>query len=111
MTKWYNIDEDLPSVNTIRKIKRAGKHICLINHENKYFATSWRCPHAGADLSNGWCEEGRIVCPYHRHAFDLETGRGDKGQGNYINTYPIEKRDGKWYVGWKTNWLQRLLGG
>jgi len=110
MIKWYTIDDDLPTLNTIRKIKRGGRHICLINHENKYFATSAKCPHAGADLSFGWCDNEHIICPYHRHAFSLATGRGAEGQGNYITVYPLEKQNGKWFIGIQSTFIQKLFG-
>jgi phenylpropionate dioxygenase-like ring-hydroxylating dioxygenase large terminal subunit len=32
------------------------------------------CPHMGAMLSAGWCEAGKVVCPFHALAFD-GTGR------------------------------------
>lgn len=110
MIKWYAIDDELPTLNTIRKIKCGGRHICLINYENEYFATSIRCPHAGADLSLGWCDKGKIICPYHRHTFDLTSGRGALGQGNYISIYPVEKRHGRWHIGLKQTWMQRWFG-
>ncbi len=28
------------------------------------------CPHMGAMLSAGWCEDGQVVCPFHALAFD-----------------------------------------
>jgi nitrite reductase (NADH) small subunit/3-phenylpropionate/trans-cinnamate dioxygenase ferredoxin subunit len=31
--------------------------------------------HAGAPLKNGWCERGKVICPFHRHEFDLISGR------------------------------------
>ena len=111
MEKWHKIDSSLlPKNNTIKKIKIEGKNICLINDGNNYYATGSTCPHAGADLSNGWCEEGRLVCPYHRHAFNLKSGRGDAGQGNYINTYPIKGQNGEYFIGLPVNWVKKLLG-
>lgn len=107
---WYKIDKELlPTLNTIVKLKLAGKTICLINYECELYATAWKCPHAGADLSTGWCEDKRLICPYHRHAFDLSTGRGAEGQGNYINTYKLEKRGGDWFIRIKTGFFQRLF--
>lgn len=106
--KWIKIDENsLPIENGIRKVKIEGKNICLIRDQGKMYATGARCPHAGADLSGGWCEDGRLICPYHRHAFDLKSGRGDAGQGDYVTTYPLEQRAGHWFVGWKENWLSK----
>lgn len=90
----------------IQKINIAGKSICIIVNEGKVTATSARCPHAGADLSSGWCEKGRLICPYHRHAFDLQTGRGDPGQGDYIRIYPLKFENNKWFVGMKKPWYR-----
>lgn len=33
------------------------------------------CNHAGASLSEGWIEEGCVVCPVHGYAFELATGK------------------------------------
>ena len=32
------------------------------------------CPHAGADLADGFVDGGRIVCPWHNVPFDPDTG-------------------------------------
>lgn len=33
------------------------------------------CPHAGVRLSEGFIEDGHLVCPMHGWAFDLTTGQ------------------------------------
>lgn len=110
MIHWYKIEEtSLPALNSIAKLSIAGKTICLVNYEQELFAVAWKCPHAGADLSTGWCENKQIICPYHRHAFDLSTGRGAVGQGNYINTYSLEKRGEDWFVGMKAGFFKGLF--
>jgi len=88
----------------VKKIDVAGKKLCSVKTGGKIFVIQNRCPHAGAELSMGWCSQGHIVCPYHRHEFDLTTGRGKAGQGNYINTYPTETRSDGIYVGLKKSW-------
>ena len=106
--KWIKVPEEvIPDTDGIRKVKIGGKNLCIVRNDGALHATSARCPHAGADLSGGWCEEGRLICPFHRHAFSLETGRGDPGQGNFITVYPLEQRDGAWYVGLKEGWLSK----
>jgi phenylpropionate dioxygenase-like ring-hydroxylating dioxygenase large terminal subunit len=41
---------------------------------------SRRCRHLGADLANGTLdEEGHLVCPWHRSAYDVHTGRMVRG--------------------------------
>lgn len=108
--KWFEITQDiLPAINQIRTVKIEGKSFCLINNEGEFHATSLRCPHAGANLSSGWCEENRLICPFHRHAFDLKTGKGDPGQGNFIRIYPLKKEHNKLYVGFQENWFKRIF--
>lgn len=108
--KWIKVAEEaIPGTDGVRKVKIAGKRICIISDSGKLHATSARCPHAGADLSGGWCEENRLICPYHRHAFSLETGKGDPGQGDYITVYPLEERDEGWFICLKESWLSKLF--
>jgi 3-phenylpropionate/trans-cinnamate dioxygenase ferredoxin subunit len=96
--------ENISREDFITKIKVSGKNICLIRTEGNLYAVQNNCPHAGAQLSNGWCTKGKIICPYHRQEFDLITGRGAKGQGNYVNIYPLEIRSDGLYIGIKKVW-------
>ena len=73
------------------------------------FALAARCPHAGADISNGWCKDGKLVCPFHRYSYDIRTGRGSPGQGDYIKKYPTEIRSDGIYVGINSIW-SKLFG-
>jgi nitrite reductase/ring-hydroxylating ferredoxin subunit len=103
--KWYKI----PGIqNTaqpfIKKVKISNKHICLVGYEGQIFALSAKCPHAGGDLSSGWCKEGKLVCPVHRYSYNLHTGKGSEGQNDYINTFPVEIRGGAIYVGISSFW-------
>lgn len=104
--KWFKVfrtnvlDED----DFVKRIEVSGRKLCAVKTGESLFVIQNKCPHAGADLSSGWCANGKIVCPYHRHEFDLVTGRGANGQGNYVNTYPVEKRDDGIYVGLKDSW-------
>ena len=104
--KWIRLftADILNGSDFVKKIDVLGKKLCAVKTDNQIFVIQNKCPHAGADLSLGWCSNGNIVCPYHRHEFNLNTGRGKAGQGNYINTYPIETRDDGIYVGLKDNW-------
>jgi nitrite reductase/ring-hydroxylating ferredoxin subunit len=50
------------------------------NIGGELFAVSRRCRHLGADLANGTLdEEGHLVCPWHRSAYDVHTGRMVRG--------------------------------
>src|SRR5690554_1632253 len=109
--KWIKIpDSALPKEEgEIRKVKIGPKAICLVQHRDRLYATSARCPHAGADLSSGWCEGGKLICSFHRHAFNLENGRGDPGQGNYVRIFPIEQRTDGVYFGQTEGWFSKIF--
>jgi nitrite reductase/ring-hydroxylating ferredoxin subunit len=55
------------------------------NVGGRYFAGTRRCRHLGADLAGGSIDEkGCLVCPWHRSAYDVTTGRMVRGpQGNF----------------------------
>ena len=102
---WYKI----PDVQTdgkpfIKKVKAGGKTLCLVGFEGKIFALSAKCPHAGGDLTSGWCKEGKLICPLHRYSYSLATGKGSEGQNDYIESYPVEISDNSIYVGISSFW-------
>lgn len=105
MLEWVKVAENLPVKEAfIRKVKVGSYNICVINFEGKIYVVSAKCPHAGGELVGGWCEEGQIVCPIHRYQYDLETGKGAKGQGDYIDTFPVKVREDGIYVQVKKRW-------
>jgi len=98
--KWYPVDGVTPNGEpVIKKIKVAGKSICLVGYEGNLFALGAICPHAREDLSRGWCANGKLVCPYHRFSYDLHTGKGSPGQNDYVNSYPVKVKGEQVYVG------------
>jgi len=63
-------------------VVRAGKWAA--GNNGAYFATSRRCRHLGADLSEGSIDaaDGCLVCPWHASKYDVKTGlmvRGPQG--------------------------------
>ncbi|HVW13155.1 MAG TPA: Rieske 2Fe-2S domain-containing protein [Mucilaginibacter sp.] len=102
---WYPIPDVTDTGKPfIKKVKAGGKSLCLVGYEGKIFALSARCPHAGGDLTQGWCKDGKLICPVHRYSFSLETGKGSEGQGDYIDAYPVEIRDGVVCIGITSFW-------
>ena len=101
--------EMLPKTDFIKVFRVEGRSVCLTYHQQGYFATQSRCPHAGADLSQGWCKNGKLICPFHRYEYDLKSGKGAPGQGDYIETYPLEVRSNGIYIGFKESWYKQLI--
>ena len=98
--EWYKAsDTPTNSKPFIQRVKVNGKNLCLVGYNNEVFAVGSTCPHAGAELSGGWCSDGKIICPFHRYAYDLKTGKGDPGQNDFIDTYPVEVRADGIYIG------------
>lgn len=103
--KWYKVlDNNNLKYPFLTKAKAGNTWVCLVGVNNEVFALAAKCPHAGADISQGWCKDGKLVCPYHRYSYDIQTGRGSPGQGDYIKTYPVEMREDGVYVGVKSIW-------
>nr|WP_294948646.1 Rieske 2Fe-2S domain-containing protein [uncultured Mucilaginibacter sp.] len=98
--KWYAIEGIVPDDKPfIKKVKIAGTNLCLLGYEGKLFALGAICPHAREDLSRGWCNNGKLVCPVHRFSYDLETGKGSPGQNDYVESYPVKIKGEVVYVG------------
>ncbi|TWJ04915.1 3-phenylpropionate/trans-cinnamate dioxygenase ferredoxin subunit [Mucilaginibacter frigoritolerans] len=110
--RWYKIPELKPTQQAfIKKVKIGGKSICVVGAEGDIFAVSARCPHAGGDLSLGWCKNQKLICPLHRYSYDLHTGKGSTGQNDFIYTFPVKIQDDAIYIGINTFWekLKQLL--
>jgi nitrite reductase/ring-hydroxylating ferredoxin subunit len=103
--EWYQVpDLQYKGETFIKRVKVAGKVLCLVSYEGVVFALGSKCPHAGGDLTQGWCSEGKLVCPIHRYSYDLKTGKGSPGQNDYIDNYPVEIRDNSVYIGITSFW-------
>ncbi|MFD0749763.1 Rieske (2Fe-2S) protein [Mucilaginibacter calamicampi] len=89
----------LNATTFLLRVKINGKNLCLVGFEDNIYAVGAICPHAGADLSGGWCSDGKLICPFHRYSYDIKTGKGDPGQNDYIDTYPVQVRDDGVYIG------------
>ena len=100
--KWYwAADVEDAEKPFMKKVKVADKSICIVGYEGKLFAVSAICPHQGFDLSSGWCENGKIICPLHGYSFDLQTGKGNE---DYIKTFAVKMQDNSLYVGISSVW-------
>lgn len=100
MLHWYQIDKTSSyDENRIYEVKAGHTRLCIIHHAMGWKAFSRKCPHAGASLATGWCEGEEVVCSYHRHRFNLTTGKGCPGQGDFIKIYPTKIEHDYLYVG------------
>jgi nitrite reductase/ring-hydroxylating ferredoxin subunit len=102
--KWYKIadtEADLPfSGEGLATVEAGGRTICISLFKDELFACAAKCPHAGGNLAGGYTDAmGNIVCPLHRYKFSLATGRNVSGEGYFLKTYPVEKRESGIFIG------------
>ena len=101
---WHKIGESVKSFefssDHIASVEVQGKKLCITHHQEKLFACSAKCPHAGGAIAQGYIDAlGNIVCPLHRYKFSLQNGRNTSGEGYFLRTYPVEIRENGVFVG------------
>lgn len=75
-------------------LKVGEKRICLVLDGVKMYAFDNACPHNGAQLHRGHCnDKGEIVCPLHFYQFDMRSGREGMGRGYELEVYPVKIED------------------
>ena len=67
--------------------------LLIVREANGFFAIEDSCPHAGASLSNGRIESGKVRCRAHGLWFNLSTGRCTVGD-LALKVYACRVHDG-----------------
>lgn len=76
------------------------KRICLVLHNEKFFAVQDSCSHNGESLSKGKINYlGDIICPWHGYRFELSTGRACDSDCRDLQTYPVKIDDNGFFIG------------
>ncbi|HZI11357.1 MAG TPA: Rieske 2Fe-2S domain-containing protein [Myxococcus sp.] len=71
----------------------AQRERTVVDAGGQRFSVQRFCPHQGADLSEGWVEEGRyLVCPRHRWQFDLKEGGRCTLNSSTLCAEPVQER-------------------
>ena len=93
---WHKLFDDINEVKsrfenkTPILLKLLDRKICLVFDNESFYAFDNTCPHNGAQLHRGKCNEnGEIVCPLHFYQFDMRSGREGMGRRYELNTYPL----------------------
>jgi UDP-MurNAc hydroxylase len=72
----------------------AQRERTVVDVGGKRFSIQKFCPHQGADLSEGWVEEGRyLVCPRHRWQFDMQDGGRCTQNASSLCAEPVSERE------------------
>lgn len=77
-----------------------GKRICLVKHNNRFFAVQDSCTHSGASLSQGTINYlGEVICPLHNYCFSLQSGQELSSRSRDLTVYPLKIDDSGFFIG------------
>lgn len=91
---------------TVEEIKRArkkvvdvgGTPVVLVWHESEVYALDDICIHKQRELHKGVVLHGRLVCPGHQWAYELDSGYC-RERDRYQPTHAVRVEDGVVWVG------------
>ena len=86
---------DAAAIGKARKavIEVDGHEVLVLAHDGAFYAFANRCIHKQRELAKGVVLNGKIVCPGHQWAFELETG-WEAIKQECQPTYPVREVDG-----------------
>lgn len=94
------LEENSLADNQMQIVKAQGRKIVVVKRSGKLHAIDNECSHVGGPLGSGILEGNCIVCPWHRLAFDLDTGIAPKSAlGDRVAVYEVKTENGKIWVG------------
>ncbi len=82
----------------VREVKVHKKPMSVVRLGERFFALNSICPHMGGPMSCGPVSDGKLHCPWHDWAFDIETGKSPNG--HCLTRYQVKVEEGEVKVGW-----------
>ncbi|QHD07265.1 FAD-dependent oxidoreductase [Pseudomonas sp. R76] len=90
---------NLPENRGVR-VTTAERALLLVRVGDQVRAFQAQCPHAGAPLEKGVICNGRIICPWHKAAFAVDSGAVVEPPALLgLKQYPVQVHDGVVSVG------------
>jgi nitrite reductase/ring-hydroxylating ferredoxin subunit/uncharacterized membrane protein len=84
VTEWTPVGAtgDFPKNQLVRK-QAGDMPVLVVRLDNRFYALSAVCSHAGGPLDEGKLSVDRVVCPWHGSTFSLVDGRVIHGPANF----------------------------
>ena len=76
----------------------ANRALAVFLVDGDVIALQAECPHEGGPIHEGTIERGRVVCPWHGHGFELQTGQCDFDHSLYLGRYQTFVKQGEVWV-------------
>lgn len=94
MSQWFEAARlgEIPDRKS-KVIVLNGADVALFNLGGEYYAIEDICTHDGGDISGGWVEGDRAVCPRHLAEFSIRTGAALKAPAyEGVHSFPVRVR-------------------
>jgi nitrite reductase/ring-hydroxylating ferredoxin subunit len=72
-----------------------GREYAVFRDGEYFRVLSNTCPHQGGPLSEGRCEAGTVICPWHGWEFDIRTGKCTFNDAFAVDAYPTKVEAGQ----------------
>jgi nitrite reductase/ring-hydroxylating ferredoxin subunit len=86
----------------VKGVRVGGDSVAIYRVDDKLYATSDVCTHEAALLSEGWVEDGEIICPLHGARFRIEDGTCKGPLGTDLQCFRIRERAGRIEIACRT---------
>lgn len=82
--------------NQMTAVTINGRKLILTQWDDQIIAFSAECPHAAADLSQGWLSRYKITCSDHDKCWDIRNGRilHPEDENYRLTLYDVKLSDG-----------------
>lgn len=96
--RWLKVLEpDELAEGEVRGLSCEGRWLCASRIAGRVGVVEDVCPHQGAMISEGWVDDGLLVCPRHGWEFDPATGQMPSGEPG-PSAFAVETRPDGVYV-------------
>ncbi|MBK21240.1 MAG: hypothetical protein CMP63_02835 [Flavobacteriales bacterium] len=85
--------------NEIYSVSFEGKSCLATKYEMRLRVFDDTCPHQGISLKDGICKNNQVICPWHKYAYCLKSGKDLSTSGNALKIYDTKLENEFWYVG------------
>lgn len=96
MSAWVAVGKlsDIPALGA-RVVRTPNGNVAVFRTAgDRVYALDDRCPHRGGPLSQGIVHGGRVTCPLHDWAIDLDAGQAVAPDQGCVKTYPVRVENG-----------------
>ena len=87
---------DVLETGDVTQVSFNNRTLAIYDTQDGIFVSDARCPHAGANLCDGYFDGKHIECPLHQGLFDARTGKAKAAPATRpLTMFESRVKDGK----------------